>query len=81
MDPPDLDWMTMSNNVMVLWSIGNTNGWVAAPYVTTNLSVASPVWLPVTPFSSDVPGPATNRVWFTLPTNAPLGIYRIRYAP
>ncbi|HMO05090.1 MAG TPA: hypothetical protein PKC67_15580 [Kiritimatiellia bacterium] len=81
MDPPDLYQVVMSNNVMVMWSVGNTNGWNVMPLVTTNLVAASPVWMPVTPFNSDVPGPTTNRVWFILPTNAPLGIYRLGYDP
>jgi hypothetical protein len=84
MDPPDAEWMTISNGVLTIWSSGNTNNWNATPFYTTDLVATSQVWVAVNPFTRDPPAGAnngTNRVWFTLPPNPETILYRIRYAP
>ncbi len=79
MDPPMIMRMIVANNTVQVITIGNTNAWNATPYYTTNLMVAAPQWLSITPAQNTLAG-GTNTIFFTAPamTNA---FYHIKFTP
>ncbi len=84
MNAPDIYWAELNtvSGIVTIVTYGNTNQWNAAPYVTTNLNAAVPVWVPVTPFNSNPTSGSnngTNRFWFALPPSATNQFFRVFY--